>query len=292
MLVFLISVVMPHQPTVQAEEYVSIDSGLNVKGRSLLPMRTLFESLGATIDWNQKTKTVTAKKDQTTIVLTIGEKKAKVNGKIIQIDVPAQVIEGSTYVPVRFVTESLGAKVEWDSKLNRATVYYENMRIDVYVKQVINVSGVEKKFRPNPSYMYVYIPYEGRLTETFVGMKGNTYVWNSQYSYVEDYPVERVYYTENQYGLYTSNGTTSIRLIKYPAYAGQSWTTEAYGESTTHTIVDVGLTLKTRVKTFENVIKIIDDEGNISYYAEEFGFVEGAHETVDFGAGLIELKKR
>ena len=193
MLVFLIGSSIPIQTTVKAEAYFSFDSGLNVKGRTLLPMRSLFESLGATIEWNQQTKTVTATKDKQTIVLTIGSKQTKVNGKTITIDVPALIIDERTYIPVRFVTESLGAKVEWHSLLNRATIYYEDIRMDVDVSPAINVSGVEKKFRPNPSYTYVYIPYEGLDKQTFVGMKGDTYIWNSQYTYgPEPDPIRKI----------------------------------------------------------------------------------------------------
>ena len=107
---------------------------------------------------------------------------------------------------------------------------------------------------------------------------------------------EKLYYTENQYGLYVTapdyyGGTITTRLIKYPIYVGQSWATEAYGEYTTKTIVNVGSTVKTPVKTFHNVIEIMDDDGMVFHYAEEFGLVQAENSTVDYGIGLKVLKK-
>lgn len=288
------------QSSANAEDYFSFDSGLNVEGRTILPMRSLFESLGATVTWDQNTKTVTATKEQTTIVLTIGSKQAKVNGKAFTIDVPALVIDGRTYVPVRFVTESLGATVDWNSYLNRATVFYDNKRVDIYVSPALNVSGVKEHFRLNPSYTYVYQYYEGSDKLTFVGMQGNQYIWNSQYTYVETDPVSKVYFEENQYGLYKTIhsswwGSSTTQELKYPAYVGQSWGTEEYGEYATRTIVAVGSTIQTPVKTFDHVIEVMDDDGIIRYYAKDFGLV--AIESIDgmnevMSVGLKALKKR
>jgi len=83
-------------------------------GNTLVPMRAIFEQLGATIKWNQDEYSVTATKDGQTIYLKIGDKNAQLNGKTIELDVPAQLVNANTMVPVRFISESLGALVEWD----------------------------------------------------------------------------------------------------------------------------------------------------------------------------------
>lgn len=83
-------------------------------GSTLVPLRGIFESLGATVNWNQTTKTIDAKKGNTTVWLKIGSKTTKVNGKNVSIAVPAQVVNGSTLVPLRFISEALGAKVDWN----------------------------------------------------------------------------------------------------------------------------------------------------------------------------------
>ncbi|MGE5702923.1 MAG: stalk domain-containing protein [Clostridia bacterium] len=83
-------------------------------GRALVPLRPIFEALGATVDWDEKTETVTATKGSMHVKLTIGSKVAWINGKKTMLDVPAQLINHKTFVPIRFVSEALGAKVAWD----------------------------------------------------------------------------------------------------------------------------------------------------------------------------------
>lgn len=93
-----------------------------VKGRTMLPLRAIFEALGAKILWNQKTQTATAIKDDTTIVLKIGSKVATINNKAVTLDVPGQNLKGRTMVPVRFVSEALGQEVGWNSKTQTVTI--------------------------------------------------------------------------------------------------------------------------------------------------------------------------
>lgn len=86
-----------------------------VDGRTLVPVRALFESLGATVGWEESTQTATATKGNTVISMQIGNTTAYVNGVAKTLDVPAQTIEGRTMAPARFVAESLNATVNWDS---------------------------------------------------------------------------------------------------------------------------------------------------------------------------------
>ncbi|MBE7047459.1 MAG: hypothetical protein E7396_08645 [Ruminococcaceae bacterium] len=83
-------------------------------GRTLVPMRGIFEALGAEVVWDDATKTVTGTKDGTKVTLQIGNQTAKVDDKEVSLDVAAKIIEGRTMVPVRFISESLGCKVDWD----------------------------------------------------------------------------------------------------------------------------------------------------------------------------------
>lgn len=85
------------------------------EGRTLVPLRAIFEALNATVDWDNDTRTVTATQGDKIIVLQIDNKVATANSKEIILDVPGQLINGSTFVPVRFIAESLGANVDWDN---------------------------------------------------------------------------------------------------------------------------------------------------------------------------------
>lgn len=90
-------------------------------GRTLVPLRPVSESLGATVDFHQNTGTITIIKDNKTITLTIGSNIANINGENTYLDVPPQIINQRTMVPLRFISETFGATVLWDGQVN---IYY------------------------------------------------------------------------------------------------------------------------------------------------------------------------
>jgi len=86
---------------------------------TLVGFRSILEELGATVEWDEAMRTVTATKDDTKIVLTIDFDVAYVNGESVTLLAAPAIIENSTMVPVRFISEQLGMKVTWygDTKL-------------------------------------------------------------------------------------------------------------------------------------------------------------------------------
>ena len=70
--------------------------------------------MGAVVDWEPTTRTVTARRDDINISLVVDTNIIKKNGADIEIDVPAQIVGDRTMVPVRAISESLGASVDWD----------------------------------------------------------------------------------------------------------------------------------------------------------------------------------
>lgn len=116
-------------------------------GTTLVPMRAIFESLGASVEWNGEEKTVTGSKGNKEVVLTIGSKSTKVNGKNVSIDVPANIYNGSTFVPLRFISESLGEKVSWNG--NERSIYIGNTEISTttnndYKDTISNLDYIHK----------------------------------------------------------------------------------------------------------------------------------------------------
>lgn len=91
-------------------------------GRTLIPLRFLFETMGAAVDWNGDTQTATVSQDGRSISVTIDSKSAAVNGEAVEIDVPARLINGKTMVPVRFLSENLGYNVNWDGDTRIITI--------------------------------------------------------------------------------------------------------------------------------------------------------------------------
>lgn len=94
-----------------------------VDGRTMVPMRVIFEKLGAAISWDPVAQKVTAEKDGINLELVIGATTAKLNGSDINLDVPAVISEGRTLVPLRFISESLGLTVDWDAERRSARVW-------------------------------------------------------------------------------------------------------------------------------------------------------------------------
>ena len=82
-------------------------------GRALLPFRVCAEALGADVEWVAESKTVNMVRGDTNITLRIGSDQASVNGVIYQLDVSAQIKNGRTLVPLRFVGEALSCQVDW-----------------------------------------------------------------------------------------------------------------------------------------------------------------------------------
>jgi hypothetical protein len=83
--------------------------------RTLAPMRTVFEGLGADVRWEAATRTAVATKDGITIRMPIGNKTVTRNGENVTLDVPAKLVESRTMVPVRFISEAFGNTVSWDA---------------------------------------------------------------------------------------------------------------------------------------------------------------------------------
>lgn len=92
------------------------------EGRTLVPLRAIFEAIGAEVDWDGNTKTVTAKKDGTEISLTIDDKTAVKNGEKVELDVPAKIVNGRTLVPVRFIADCFGVDVDWDGVMQKVSL--------------------------------------------------------------------------------------------------------------------------------------------------------------------------
>lgn len=84
-----------------------------INGRTMVPLRGIFEGLGAEVRWDALTRTITAKRAAKEVRLTLGDRNAYINGDLRALDVPPANIQGRTMVPLRFVGEAFGAEVKW-----------------------------------------------------------------------------------------------------------------------------------------------------------------------------------
>ena len=90
--------------------------------RTLVPLRVIFEALGADVAWDDWTQTVTAVKGEVTVKVTVGKNAMFKNGQTIPLDVPAQIVNDRTLVPVRAVSEAFDCSVDWDDATQTVTI--------------------------------------------------------------------------------------------------------------------------------------------------------------------------
>lgn len=100
------------------------------RGRTMLPLRLIFEAMGAAVDWDDASQTVTARRNQTTVQLTIGSFEATVNQNTVKLDVAPFTSNYRTYVPLRFIGEAFGATVNWLESSKRVDLNLADLGIE------------------------------------------------------------------------------------------------------------------------------------------------------------------
>jgi hypothetical protein len=122
LLAAVVSVAGPSIPVAAQAVTVLVDGApvafdqppLVVAGRVLVPLRGVFERLGAVVEWQPVERTVRVRRNATVVVLQPGARTVRVDGRPVGLEVPAMIAGGRILVPLRLVSESLGAYVEWD----------------------------------------------------------------------------------------------------------------------------------------------------------------------------------
>lgn len=99
-----------------------IDTEINL---TMIPIRGVFEAADASVVWDGENQSVTGMRGDEFFTLQIGEKTAFINGAEYTLEAPAVIKDNTTFVPLRFVMEALGADVEWDG---------ENCAVEVIMK--------------------------------------------------------------------------------------------------------------------------------------------------------------
>lgn len=104
---------------------VTMDQAAYVNGgRTMVPFRFLGESLGANVSWDAGTKQAKLNLSGVEVTVTVDSLNGLVNGEIVKMDVPAVNKEGRLFIPLRFVSENLGALVNYDSETKEISIRY------------------------------------------------------------------------------------------------------------------------------------------------------------------------
>lgn len=119
--------------TVYSNGNLVADKGIIVEGRTLVPVRGVFEYMGYEVEWDNDTKTATLTngKKETVITLTNGNDTFTVNNTIITPEVPQQIIDGKFMLPLRAIGEAVNAKVGWNNDTKTATINENNNFFDI-----------------------------------------------------------------------------------------------------------------------------------------------------------------
>lgn len=110
--------------------------GVNENGTLLIPIRGVVEQLGGSVDYEHIDRKVTIKNEIVEIILFIDNKNAVLNGNTVELRTAPKIINDRTHIPLRFVSEKLGADVDWQQEYNRAVIKMGSKVIYVYSKPV------------------------------------------------------------------------------------------------------------------------------------------------------------
>lgn len=96
-----------------------------IDGRTLVPVRDVLESLDFNVEWNEKDKKVIVSKDKNTVTVPLNSKTIYKNSQSVSVDVPAQIINDRTMLPIRAIAEAFDLKVDWDDKTKSVIITYK-----------------------------------------------------------------------------------------------------------------------------------------------------------------------
>lgn len=122
-------------------------------GRTLVPLRVIFESLGASVTWIDETRTAVAKKGDIEIQISIDNTQMLKNGEVVVLDVPARMVNDRTMVPARAVSEGMGAKVDWDDVLWRVLIQSPDIDRLIYPHTTLTPVGQHTIREVLPEYV-------------------------------------------------------------------------------------------------------------------------------------------
>ena len=120
-----------------------------IDGRTMVPLRKIFEEIGATVKWNGETRTVSARKNSKTVTFAIdsadlqidkGNADEQGNTQTVTLDVPAQIVSGRTLVPVRAISESFGLNVDWDKDNKKVIITSDDDEDDSWKENVGSIN--------------------------------------------------------------------------------------------------------------------------------------------------------
>ncbi|GAA3410073.1 M13-type metalloendopeptidase [Paenibacillus hodogayensis] len=117
-------------------------------GVTLVPMRQVLEKLDVQLNWDGATQTVSGAKEGFSLSLQVGSTNATANGKAVTLEVAPKLIRNVTYVPLRFVAETVGYQVGWNQSLRQVTLAPRQARLQDDFYEAVNAKWFESTELP------------------------------------------------------------------------------------------------------------------------------------------------
>ncbi|WLR52555.1 copper amine oxidase N-terminal domain-containing protein [Bacillus tianshenii] len=183
--------------------------------RTLVPLRAIFEAMGATVDWNKEEQTIYATRKNETVQLAIDSPIAFTSGQEVLLDVPAKLYKERTMVPLRFVGEAFGGIVDFDGKNRTITISLSKEQVIELTEASFYLNGEQLSFQTPPifkggrnyitlesvlnaldSEIYwtkeeekIHIQFDGASMDLFVGQ--NIAFMDEEFIHLTAFPIEQ-----------------------------------------------------------------------------------------------------
>lgn len=239
-----------------------------IDGTTLVPLRVISENLGASVDWDATTRTVTVTKGNTTIQLTVDEYLARINGEAVTISMSPRIINNRTMVPLRFIGETFDCQVGWDGETKTVTITtngevappFEQAQVDSFGRAIRTTN------LPSNASMFPYIAegvpnwcYEQQEKIWYNNAWGPNYYSDNSGKATSNLKMTDMYQDE---AVYKENGNKPSP--KGLAVYGSSYFPQTLGNG-----------------TYELVDKFIDAQTNIDYNTIGEDFINTMNECVN-----------
>ncbi len=115
--------------------------GIIIDGRTMVPVRGVFEEMGYLVEWDGETKTAVLSRGSKSVTVQADSPTMLVNGEdTVELEVPAQIVDGRMMLPLRAVSEAVNAEVEWDAETKTAKI---SIHVGLKIGGVLNLDELE-----------------------------------------------------------------------------------------------------------------------------------------------------
>lgn len=174
---------------IDEEEHVFEAAPVITEGRTLVPMRPILEALGAEVAWSPEANTAIGIWEDMELQFPVGNNFVLVENTLMVLDVEIQLREGTTFIPLRFISEFLGYSLDWQQEINTITIYRQDdeplQYLDIYstdervqvntatYEELKQIEGVSSELASNIiNYRVEYGPYPFLTAEDIMEVAG------------------------------------------------------------------------------------------------------------------------